>query len=189
MRLFVATLLHEDLRGAVAGVQRSIARAWPEAARAVKWVEPENFHFTLKFLGEVAEEELPAVVRAVREAAVGGPFEISVEGVGVFPSLRHPRVLWIGVGEGADHLRVLARQVEEALVRAGFPREGRPFEPHLTIGRIREGHDVRGLGPALEGIRHAKIGRQRVGSVVVMESRLGPRGPSYIPRDVVALGG
>jgi 2'-5' RNA ligase len=189
VRLFVATLLHDDLRDAVAAVQRAIARAWPASDRAVKWVEPENFHFTLKFLGEVPEEEIPAVAQAVRGAALGGPFEIAVEGVGVFPSLRNPRVLWIGVGEGRDRLRVLAHRVEEALVRVGFPREGRPFEPHLTIGRVREGRDVRGLGPALEGVRDAKIGRQRVGSVVVMTSRLGPRGPSYSPREVIALDG
>jgi len=189
VRLFVATLLHEDLRDAVAAIQRSIIRAWPGAHRAVKWVEPENFHFTLKFLGEVPEEALPAVGRAIRSATLGGPFEVTVEGVGVFPSLRTPRVLWIGVGEGGDRLRVLAHHVEEALVRGGFPRERKPFEPHLTLGRVREGHNVRGLGPALAGVRDVRIGRQRVESVVVMESRLGPRGPSYIPRDVITLDG
>lgn len=189
MRLFVAIPLDDELRDAVATVQRSIVRTWPGADRAVKWVEPENFHFTLKFLGEVAEEDLPAVERAVRAAAVGGPFEIAVERVGVFPNLQNPRVLWIGVQEGADRLRVLAQRVEDALVPVGFAREGRPFAPHLTIGRVREGRDVRGLGPALAAVRDAKIGRQRVGLVVVMESRLGPRGPSYTPRVIVGLDG
>ncbi len=189
MRLFVAVPLDETLRPAVVDLQRAIAGAWPQAAARVKWVEPENLHFTLKFLGEVPEEHLPSVVEAVREVAIRQPFELSIESLGAFPDLRAPRVLWVGVREGARELATLAQHVEEALFRARFPREERPFEPHLTIGRIRTGGKERGLWQALERLRDAKIGRQRVEWVVVMESRLGPKGPTYIARAEVRLGG
>jgi 2'-5' RNA ligase len=104
-------------------------------------------------------------------------------------SLRASGALWIGVGEGVDRLRVLGHRGEEALVRVGFPRERTLFEPHVRIGRVRESRDVRGLSPALAGVRDAKIRRQRVG-VAVMTSRLGPpRRRSYSPREVIALDG
>ncbi len=185
----MAVPLDEALRPAVVDLQRAIARAWPQADARVKWVEPANLHFTLKFLGEVPEEHLLSVVEAVREVAAFRPFELSIEGLGAFPDLRAPRVLWVGVQEGARELAALARHVEEALSRARFPREERPFEPHLTIGRVRTEGRERGLWQALERLRAAKIGRQRVEWVVVMESRLSPQGPTYIARAEVRLGG
>lgn len=189
MRLFVAVPLAEGLRARVVHLQQAIARIWPEADARVKWVEPQNLHFTLKFLGEIPQERVPDVGEAVRSVAQTKPFEIAVGGLGAFPNLRTPRVLWVGVTEGAGDLAALARRVEDALFRVHFPREVRPFEPHLTIGRIRQGSGGPDLARALERSGDAKIGRQRVEWVVVMESRLGPKGPTYVVLESVRLGG
>lgn len=183
----MAVPLAEALRPQVRDLQRAIARAWPEVR--VKWVEPDLLHFTLKFLGEVPEVRVQDVAGAVREVAGTNPFEITIEGLGAFPHLRSPRVLWVGVTEGATELVALARRVEDALFRIRFPREARPFEPHLTIGRIRQGEGGADLAKALERSGNAKIGRQRVEWVVVMESRLSPKGPTYVIRESVRLGG
>lgn len=189
MRLFVAVFLDEPLQEAVAAFQRSLIAACPTARHSVKWVEPHNLHFTLKFIGEVGADRLVEVADAVRRAVRGGPFEVTIEGLGAFPGLRNPRVLWIGVTEGAGRLVALARAVEDALAGVGFPREARPFEPHLTIGRVRGGRDLKGLAQVLERVGDAKIGRQPVRSVAVVQSELGPRGPTYTVREAVALGG
>jgi 2'-5' RNA ligase len=189
LRLFVAVPVAEGLRARVIHLQQAIARIWPEVDARVKWVEPQNLHFTLKFLGETPQERVPDVAEAVQAVAEAKPFEITIEGLGAFPDLRAPRVLWVGVTDGAEELVDLARRVEEALFRARFPKEIRPFRPHLTIGRIRQGPGGAGLARILERSEEAKIGRQRVEWVVVMESRLGPKGPTYVVRESVRLGG
>ncbi|MDR5709036.1 MAG: RNA 2',3'-cyclic phosphodiesterase [Armatimonadota bacterium] len=189
MRLFVAVPLAGALRPRVEELQRAILQAWPEANAWVKWVESHNLHFTLKFLGEVPEERVRDVTEAVRGVEEAKPFEIAIEGLGAFPNLRAPRVLWVGVTEGAGELVALARRVEDALFQVRFPREARPFEPHLTIGRIRPGKGGAGLVKALERSGNAKIGRQRVEWVVVMESRLSPKGPTYVVQESIRLSG
>ena len=104
----------------------------------VRWAKPENVHLTLKFLGEVPEESLDNIGGALRKVAERHEdFEIETDGFGAFPSARKARVLWAGVGEGAARLRDLAGDVENALELPGFEKEGRPYAPHITLGRAR----------------------------------------------------
>jgi len=132
MRSFIAIRLADPARATVV--------AYLEQLRAtvggVAWARPENLHLTFKFLGDVACERLPPLVAALRPVAASvQPFTLRVAGVGAFPSLARPRVLWVGVA--APVLPALAAAVERACRDQGFALEARAFRPHLTLGRVR----------------------------------------------------
>ena len=133
MRAFVAVFPPPEVREALA----LAARGLPVTGK-IRLTPPANVHLTLKFLGDVPREDLAEVADAL-EALRGRhePFEAGISGFGAFPSPTKVRVLWAGVGEGADGLRALARDVEESLEPLGFEREDRAYVPHLTIGRAR----------------------------------------------------
>jgi RNA 2',3'-cyclic 3'-phosphodiesterase len=133
VRTFVAVFPPSEVREALYRAARDLP-----ASNDFRPIGPEKIHLTLKFLGDVAEGDLSRVMHAlepVRERHE--PFEVSTSGFGAFPSERRARILWAGVGEGSGPLRALARDVEDVLEPAGFEREGRPYVPHLTIGRAR----------------------------------------------------
>ena len=156
----------------------------------VRWVPRENVHLTLKFLGEVQEGRIDELKAALRMALDGVPgFEMRVNGFGAFPSARRPRVLWAGV-EAEPSLERVQERVETALAELGFEREGRPFHPHLTLGRARRGarpKEFRGMEELLERLPCDEAIAVR--SVDVMRSRLKPSGAEYEVLEQVALGG
>ncbi len=185
VRVFIAVPLDPELRDAAAGLRRHLN----SAADVLRWVPPGNLHLTLKFLGEIAEGRLVNVVNAVREAARGTrPFTITLAGAGGFPSIRRPQVVWVGVGEGSDSLVGLARDLDAALHRVKFPRERRPFRPHLTVARARQGGRLPDLSAALGSLGGLVMGSQAVDLLVVMESQLHPSGATYRPIEEVGLG-
>ena len=106
----------------------------------LKLVERENLHLTLKFLGDVREGLLPEVAKAVSETSFR-PFRMALRGVGVFPNLRRPRVIWAGITEGVEELTAIFRDLEPRLVDLDFKPESRPFSPHITIARVRSGRN------------------------------------------------
>lgn len=147
----------------------------------VKWVPAHQFHFTLKFLGEIEESAAAGALEAVQRAAAGAaPLRASLCGLGCFPGPARPSVLWAGLAEGAEQLGALAARVERELALAGFPPERRPFKPHLTLGRVREGAFIpRSAQEALARGERQEFGRFGVERVVLMKSDLTPRGPIY----------
>lgn len=176
MRLFVALNLPPEER---ARLDRAAA-ALRAAALPVRWVASDGLHLTLKFLGEVADSrvaETEAEVRAVsREYS---PFELELGGLGAFPNLRQPRVIWMGL-KAPPELGELARSVELAMEALGFPREERPFSPHLTLGRAERGAraaDFRGLPALVE--RFGYSATVEAHTVDLMRSHLSPRGARY----------
>jgi 2'-5' RNA ligase len=179
LRLFVAVYLDPALRPAVEAVRRELVEAWPRGQELVKWVEPHNLHFTLKFLGEVDESQVQGVGAALRAVEASAPFRLHLVGLGAFPRPRGARVLWVGVGEGAAQLSRLAACVENALRPLGFPPEGRPFSPHLTIGRLRVPAHHPELETALRRNSDVEIGSQSVQSVELVQSTLRRPGPEY----------
>lgn len=189
VRAFVAVELPDRLRGAVEGVVRGLGHAVP--ARTVKWVDPDNLHLTLKFLGNVEEDALPAVQSAIASALAPVPnMRLDLQGVG-FPNLRRPSVVWLGVdGPGVVSLADAAARIESALEPLGFPWEARPFAAHLTVGRVarfaRAG-DVRALSEALERAGVGNLGPWPVREVALMRSDLTPSGPVYSRLAVFAL--
>jgi 2'-5' RNA ligase len=177
MRLFIAIELPGNVRSALAGEQVRL-RALCSESRGIRWTAPESLHLTLKFLGEVAPDRVPAVIEALKGVGDFAPFEVEVGGFGFFPDSKRPRVFWAGF-EAPAVLGELARRVDAALARLGFPREDRPFTPHLTLARFRE---PRG-DPALQkGIDHSgktSLGRFQVDRFFLFESHLLPSGARH----------
>src|SRR5437867_1335144 len=134
IRTFIAVDIDRAVRDRTVSLQDKLA----EAGVAVKWVEPENLHITLLFLGEVDERDLISVCRAVDGACRGhGPFALSIEGSGAFPNNRRPKTLWVGVGQGVQELTALHDALEPPLKELGcYRREDLPYSPHLTLGRV-----------------------------------------------------
>lgn len=184
IRTFVAVLISEELRSNVSRVQEEVKKLAPD----VKWVAPENLHVTLKFLGNVEEDALPRVFGAVEDAVGGRPaFDLSLGGLGAFPSPAKARVVWVGVQEGKDELIELARDVDATLGKLGFPKEEKAFKAHITIGRAKQDRFVRGLASAIGSVDARDLGRQRAACVTVMQSELRPEGPTYTPMRSVEL--
>lgn len=165
--------------------ERIRARAFP-----IRWVRPEGVHVTLKFLGEVVEGRVPEVTSAVESGVADlSPFRMEARGFGAFPTPRRPRVVWIGV-EPSEALRTLQARVERALETLGFAPEGRPFHPHLTLGRAKAGAraaDFRGLAELMEELEYEATFEVRC--IDVMRSKLTPRGAIYDVVHSAELGG
>ncbi|MGE0493618.1 MAG: RNA 2',3'-cyclic phosphodiesterase [Vulcanimicrobiota bacterium] len=166
MRLFIAVKLPTD---AAQSVSELVERLRPQV-RGVKWVDPGLMHFTLKFLGETEPSRLGQIQAALAQVQAA-PFEVQLEAAGAFPNQGRPRVLWVGVSDGAQPMSLLAEQIEQVL---GRPREERPFKPHLTIGRIKRPTRQ----PDLQ-LPQARLARFRVESFELIRSQLTPAGPKY----------
>lgn len=185
IRAFVAVELDAALRQAIARVQADLRRRLQETdgpGLRVQWVKPESIHLTLKFLGDIPEERV-AEIRTSLSGTVARHvrFAVGVEGLGVFPDLRGPRILWVGLAEGAGAVASLAADVEAALAAAGFAPEAKPFHPHLTLARIKEGSREAGRCWSRERLleREARLGSLTVEALSLMKSELRPSGAIY----------
>jgi len=168
MRVFVAVFPPPEIQE----VLIEAARALP--TNTFRLTAPERVHLTLKFLGEVPPEDLPRATSALRQIGCQGePFEATISGFGTFPSTRRARVLWAGIGAGAEGFRALSRAVEDLLEPEGFAREDKPFVPHLTLGRARR--PVR-FDPGEAGVSDLRFA---VGKIDLVESKQGEPGVTY----------
>ena len=191
MRCFVAVLLDDAARAA--GTEE-VDRLRP-LGRAVAWVPAANLHLTLRFLDEQPAAAVDRVVEGLEEAARLTPaFTLGLHGLGAFPGLERPRILWVGVAGGALEVRALQTRVETALDARGFGREARPWHPHLTVGRVFDpGRWRREAGPELRAAV-ARLGTRAlaelpVARVALMQSELRPAGARYRELHAVTLSG
>ncbi len=176
IRSFIAVPISPEVREQLRAAQDELRRADAD----VKWVAPENFHITLKFLGGVTPDRLEETWKSVVAALAGtGRFTMRFRGAGAFPSPNRPRVIWAGVSEGADDLAALAARVEEACAGCGFPSEERPFRAHLTLGRARRPAPSASLRAAIEALADRDLGEVEVARVQLMRSQLTPSGAIY----------
>jgi 2'-5' RNA ligase len=177
LRTFIGLDLGKTIRDKAVALQESLARAGSD----VKWVEPENLHVTLLFLGEVDDRDVPAVCRAVAECCQQlQPFTMSVEHLGCFGNPRRPRTVWVGVGEGADEVVGLHDALEAVLLELGcYRREERQYTPHVTLGRVKGGAPQDALATLLAKKADWQGGAVGVREVLVMSSELTPQGPVY----------
>lgn len=184
VRSFIAVLVPPNLRAGTASVQSRL-----RGAPGVKWVEPENFHFTLRFLGNVAPGRLQVMQAGLAAAlAEEKAFDITLAGVGAFPSVRRPQTIWVGVTAGASTLEALAAAVEKAAVAQGFPPERRPFRAHLTLGRVKAERPPAELVRTLEAEPAGEVvGSMQVAEVSLMRSELYRAGPTYTRLAAFAL--
>ena len=177
IRTFIAVDPGKAIRDRLVSFQKSLA----ETAENVKWVEPENLHFTLLFLGEVDEREVLNVCKAVKETTQRqASFALTAGGTGCFPNLRRPRVVWVGAQQGKQEMVALHDALETPLLELGcYRRENRVYTPHITLGRIRINRPMTQLAAALSKHQTWKAGATTVEEVHVMSSDLTPTGPIY----------
>lgn len=135
LRLFVAINLPQHIRCILDEVQQNLRPLLPE----IRWVKAENLHLTLEFIGEVNVKQLPVIEEVLMEAARGfSPFHLSLQGLGAFPNLHKPRVIWMGLAGNLTRVKKIHDQIHQALLDEGFILDSKPFRPHLTLGRVKQ---------------------------------------------------
>ena len=176
MRAFIAAALPDEVRGALRALQQKLALSGAD----VKWVEPDHLHVTLKFLGEIDEEQRRGVEALMaRSAADQAPFTAALGGLGGFPSMAAPRVIWAGLGAGQDAFVQLAERLESGSGRLRLPASERPFSAHLTLGRVRSPRGLGALVRALQTMDWTPPPPWAVERVTLYQSVLGAGGPRY----------
>ena len=182
MRLFIGVELDDHVRLAAAGVMDGLREELPrqDAEFTTRWIPPPNLHITLWFLGEISDSDAAPVAAALQQPFREPSFAIAVRGAGVFPPSGPPRVLWIGVANGAREMGRLYVELADRLVPLGFRRERRPYVPHLTIARVKEsGPGTSRAIRQLLAATPADCGMSPVNAVTLFRSRLSPRGAVY----------
>lgn len=184
IRAFIAINLAASVIEEIAKVQSALQ----EAKGDIRWTRADNLHLTLKFLGDIARQQVEPIVHTLHQAlASHPPLRLSTQGLGAFPNLRKPRVLWAGIdGKG---LMALRDAVETALMALDFPPEEREFTPHLTLGRVRS---LRGWDRVLVVVKQyeqAHFGESVVDQVTLYQSTLRPEGAVYSPLGTIPLRG
>lgn len=179
MRCFIAIDIDEKTRAAIADLQKQLAAKVDIKKGDVKWVEPDNIHLTLKFLGEIDDAKIPEISGITeRVAAAHNKFTLDVETVGSFGG-KSAKVVWVGAGKGADKLLALQKNLDEHLTLAGYPSEEREFSAHLTLCRVRNPKAGIKLADACKAFENYKLGSISADALCVYQSQLTPAGPIY----------
>jgi 2'-5' RNA ligase len=190
IRSFIAIELPSQIKAALAQLQGNLRTS---RSAAVKWVDAEGIHLTLKFLGNVDEAEIPALTKALSEAVRGiAPFSLQLGDPGAFPNAHAPRVVWVGVGGEIGPLLTLHNNIDRVLAPLGFPPEKRDFSPHLTLGRVREETlpgERRRLGENVAALKTGAKPSFKAESLSLMRSKLSREGAVYIRLASFALSG
>lgn len=185
LRCFIAIGLPERIKGDIGEVIEVLKKCNGD----VKWVSSEHIHLTLKFLGGTPEHLLTKIGESLSTIVLSyEPFYIKICNMGTFPSIRHPRVIWIGV-EDSEIVKRLQKDIEDSMVFLGYEREERTFHPHLTIGRIRSQKGVPNLMNRLDSFKAKDFGSTKVDDIKLMRSELKPTGAEYYCSREIALGG
>jgi 2'-5' RNA ligase len=187
LRTFIAFPLAKSIRDRLIALQEKLAATGAD----VKWVEPENLHVTLLFLGEVDERVVTDVCRVAEDVGrAQASFPVRVETVGCFPNVRRPRVVWGGVGEGSQELCALHDALEPPLLELGcYRREERRYSPHITLGRVKGDRAGTLLLPTLEKLGDWRAGAMPAREIHVLSSELSSTGPVYTLLSRAALAG
>jgi 2'-5' RNA ligase len=185
IRCFLAIDLPETLRPQLALLQGELKKTNAD----VRWVAVGNIHLTLKFFGNVPDNEVDPIVQAAWDvAAQQHPFELRATQAGAFPNMKSPRVVWVGLGGDVIPLARMYHQLEKAFEVLGHPPEGRAFNPHLTLGRVKSPANRHRLAIALEKLPPLKWPAFQVKEIILFKSTLTPQGSIYTPLQVLSLG-
>ena len=180
VRLFVGLELEAAVRKALGDFSETLRRNAHELApnARIGWVDPEQLHITIRFIGEVTDPKVAAIADALLVEVPIPPFELVVEGAGAFPERGAPKVLWAGLVAGVEALSAVEAAVSARIGRCGVPREDRPYRPHITLARVR---DAAGLRPAalLEKPATRRFGTMHVEAITLFQSRTSPKGAVY----------
>ena len=184
IRTFIAAAVPAGTITFLSNTGRDLAALLPP--HCVKWTRPEQIHLTLFFLGDTPTEKLPAVTTGLDGVAGRfAPFNLQLDKLGCFPNPRRPRVIWVGLQGAVDRAKTLQKEIEAILLPLGWSAESKPFTPHLTLGRVREGQGTIELpwGQLLES-RPVPVT-----AIHLVQSELRPAGPLYTIRHTSQLRG
>jgi RNA 2',3'-cyclic 3'-phosphodiesterase len=192
IRTFIAVELDPALKQAITGVQGTLQGELHRLTPGVRlqWVRPDSIHLTLKFLGDIEESQVGDILQALERAGRDqAPFSLDVQGFGVFPDLRGPRVLWIGFSGHTDRLIRLAGSIDAALAPLGFHVEHKPYTPHLTLARVKGQSLAIGKALADSGAMRdfTSMGTLSIQAVALMKSELTPSGSIYSRLGLITL--
>jgi 2'-5' RNA ligase len=181
VRAFIAIDLPEHVRRELGRQIDRLREVMPRSS--VRWVRPDGIHLTLRFLGDTDPGRVPELAGELEGVARIHPaFSITVGGLGCFPNLTRPRVLWVGVEEEVGVMKRLQAGVEAVCCRLGYKAEQRGFSPHLTLGRVRQGGEAK-VGEAFARVVEADgsraLGEAQVEEIVLFQSELRPDGAIY----------
>jgi 2'-5' RNA ligase len=190
LRAFLASTLPPALHRELASLVERLDSKVPSGS--VRWVNTDNIHLTLKFLGDINPSQSDLLLKTARPLVEArSPFALEATGLGMFPNAKRPTVIWVGVREDDRHLAELHSTLESLLGQVGFEVDSRRFHPHLTLGRTRRGlarHDQRALGEALTTQPVGSLGEWEVRTLVLMRSDLRPEGARYTPVETLQFG-
>jgi 2'-5' RNA ligase len=144
----------------------------------LKLVEPQNIHITVRFLGNVTPAMVEKIFEEMKQVQFA-PFNVQIKGLGAFPDLRYPRVVWAGITEGADQLKNVFSQLEPRLRGLGFTPDHKGFSPHLTIARVRSGRNKAQLAEFVTENANYDFGTIKAECLRLKKSDLTPKGPIY----------
>lgn len=169
----------------IEGVQKDL-----KSSRAdVRWVSPGNIHLTLKFFGTIEESIIESIIKSIEGPVQSTPpFFLKIQGMGAFPNLKNPRVIWMGFQEGKETIVAIQKQLEGEFEKIGFQPEDRPFHPHLTLGRMRSNRGKDELVRGMERYKEEEFGDFQIEKVILFKSDLRPTGPIYTPLRTFLLG-
>lgn len=175
IRSFIAfDIDNESILKRIADVQRLLAKTGAD----LKLVEPQNIHMTIRFLGNITTATVEKIHEEMKKTQFV-PFDVKLHGTGAFPNPHHPRVVWIGITQGADQLKSVFMQLEPSLQSLAFSPDSKGFSPHLTIARVRSGRNKIELGKCISENADYDFGTVRAQCLRLKKSDLTPKGPIY----------
>ena len=175
IRSFIAfDINNESILQKILDIQKLLSKTGAD----LKLVEPENIHITVRFLGNITSATVEKVFEEMKKTQFT-PFNAKIHGVGAFPNLNYPRVLWTGITEGAEQLRSVFAQLESRLQGLGFAPDPKGFSPHLTIARVRSGRNKPELAKIVNENVECEFGVVRADCLKLKKSDLTPKGPIY----------
>ena len=178
VRCFLAVKLDIEPVRAIAERQAELIDSCKNEGIGVRWVPPPNMHFTIRFLGQITEPMAYALKDMLKSiTSAFSPFEITSTGIGVFPNILNPRVVWAGCDHGKEQLEQLHAKVSNRLVSAGFHLDDKPFQSHVTIGRVK-GTQAGSLASLIENDTRV-FGQTMVRNLYCYQSDLTPKGAEY----------
>ena len=175
IRSFIAVDIEDD---AIIHKIREIQDSLASANADIKFVEPQNLHYTLKFLGDVDEGVIEDIIEELKKINIP-KFNMKIEKLGAFPTISRIRVIWVGASIGSEKMISLNSEIESHLEKFRFKKENRGFTPHLTIGRVRSGRNKNKLIAMIQNLKDVEIGQINVTCFKLKKSTLTPKGPIY----------
>ena len=181
MRLFVAVEIEPALARELARVAKEVRTRVDSRAPGARltWVAEDRLHFTVRFIGEVDAARASTIAASLAPPLTVDPFDLTMANIGTFPSTSRPRVIWVGIRDGRDAMAAIEDEVSARLAACGIPPEGRDYSPHLTLARVRDAATLRARD-VVEGAPQGPLGTTHVDAITLFESRLSPKGPTYV---------